>query len=153
MNIEIKKLDSKDTDEFIDLIQIFAEVFEIDDLKIPDNEYLRSLLDKPDFFVLIAQCDGKVIGGLTVYILHRYYTAKPVAYIYDVGVMPDYQRNGTGKKLISHLTKYCKDNDFEDAYVEAETNDTQAVNFYRTTPVSSELQATHFTYTFDNNLE
>ncbi|WPP51381.1 GNAT family N-acetyltransferase [Catalinimonas niigatensis] len=151
MNVEIKKLDLKDTDEFVDLIKIFAVVFEMDDLKMPDNEYLRSLLAKPDFFVLIAQCDGKVIGGLTVYILHRYYSAKPVAYIYDVGVMPDYQRNGTGKKLISHLNKYCKDNNFEDAYVEAETNDTQAVNFYRTTPISSELQATHFTYTFDNN--
>jgi aminoglycoside 3-N-acetyltransferase I len=151
MNIEIKKLDPKDTEAFVDLIKIFAIVFEMADLKIPDNKYLKSLLDKPDFFVLIAQCDGKVIGGLTVYILHRYYSARPVAYIYDVGVMPEYQRNGTGKKLISYLNKYCKDNDFEDAYVEAETNDTQAVNFYRTTPVSSELQATHFTYTFDNN--
>jgi aminoglycoside 3-N-acetyltransferase I len=38
---------------------------------------------------------------------------------------------------------------FEDAYVEAESNDIDAVNFYRKTKYSSEMNAIHFTYIFD----
>jgi aminoglycoside 3-N-acetyltransferase I len=91
-----------------------------------------------------------VIGGLTVYLLHHYVSPQPIAYIYDVGVMPNYQSNGIGKKLIDYLSQYCREKGIREDYVEAETDDMQAVNFYRTTPISSELQATHFTYTFDN---
>lgn len=149
MELELKILSSQDTDDFIKLIRIFGDVFEIENLKILDNNYLKSLLDKPDFLVLIGKYNNEVIGGLAVYILHRYYSTKPVAYIYDVGVMPNHQRKGVGKKLISYLTKYCEENGFEDAYVEAETEDLQAVNFYKTTKITSELQATHFTYSFD----
>lgn len=149
MELELKILSSQDTDDFIELIRIFGDVFEMEGLKILDNKYLKSLLNKPDFLVLIGKYNNEVIGGLTVYVLHRYYSTKPVAYIYDVGVMRNHQRKGVGKKLISHLTQYCKENGFEDAYVEAETDDIQAVNFYKTTQMTSELQATHFTYSFD----
>ncbi len=149
MELELKMLSSQDTEDFIELIRIFADVFEMESLKTLDNKYLRSLLNKPDFLVLIGKYNNEVIGGLTVYILHRYYSTKPVAYIYDVGVMPIHQRKGVGKKLISHLIQYCEENGFEDAYVEAETEDIQAVNFYKATQMTRELRATHFIYSFD----
>lgn len=148
MEIDVKKLEPRDVNDFAELIKVFTVVFEMSDLTVPNNQYLSSLLNKPDFFVVIAKCDGKVIGGLTVYVLHKYYSPKPVAYLYDVGIISDYQRKGIGKKLIAYLIRYCKENGFEEAYVEAEMNDTQAVNFYRTTSVCSELQAIHFTYAF-----
>jgi aminoglycoside 3-N-acetyltransferase I len=118
MDIEIKKLNPYDIDDFSELITIFGFVFEMDDLNIPDNKYLKSLLSKPNFLVLIAKYNNKVIGGLTVYVLHSYYSTRPIAYLYDVGVMTDYQRKGIGKQLISYLTQYCKENGFEEAYVE-----------------------------------
>ena len=149
MNFEIKKLSAQDIDDFSDLIRIFELVFEIDHFKMPDEKHLLGLLSKPDFFALVARHDNKVLGGLTVYILHGYYSTKPTAYIYDVGVLGDYQRKGIGKKLMTYLTNYCKENGFEEAFVEAETGDTQAVNFYKTTAFSNQLQATHFTYSFD----
>ncbi len=148
MEIEIKKLSPQDVNDLSELIKIFEIVFEMSDFKIPSNGHLQFLLNKPDFFVLVAKYNNKIVGGLTVYILHRYYSEKPSAYIYDVGVLPDNQRNGIGKKLIDYLNDYCKENGFEEVYVEAETDDTQAVNFYRTTFFSNELQATHFTYSF-----
>ncbi len=149
MDIEIKKLSTQDISNFVDLLNIFEQVFEMDNFNKPDEKHLKSLLNKPDFFTLVAKHDSKVIGGLTVYILHRYYSTKPIAYIYDLGVLAEYQRKGIGQKLITYLTEYCKENGFEEAYVEAETDDTQAVNFYRTTDFSNELQATHFTYSFE----
>ncbi len=117
--------------------------------KIPSDNHLQSLLSKRDFLVLVAKSGGKVIGGLTVYILNQYYSSKPLAYMYDVGILTDYQRKGIGKKLISYFTNYCQENDFEEAYVEAQVEDINAIQFYNATAISSKLQATHFTYSFD----
>ena len=146
MDIQIKKLSSHDVRDFCELVEVFAAVFEMSAFKIPDDEYLQSLLNKPDFFALVATFENKVIGGLTVYVLHQYYTQNPIAYIYDVGILAAYQRKGIGQKLIRYLTSYCKESGFEEAFVQVETDDLQAMNFYRRTSFSNQLQATYFTY-------
>ncbi len=146
MEIQLKTLSPKDVVDFVQLIQIFEDVFELDDLEIPPNSHLENLLSQSNFLVLVATTKGKVVGGLTVHLLSSYYSLKPTAYIYDVGIKPAYQRKGIGKRLITYLTQYCKNNGFKEAYVEAETDDQQAVNFYRKTQASSEMEATHFTY-------
>ncbi len=147
--MEIKKLNHKEVSEFRNLVEIFKEVFETEE-PIPGNEHLSKLLSNPNFLVFIVKENEKVLGGLTIYVLHKYYGTKPVAYIYDVAVTPDRQGQGLGKLLISEVCKYCKDNGFEDAYVEAESDDIDAVNFYRKTRFSNEMNAIHFTYTFGN---
>jgi aminoglycoside 3-N-acetyltransferase I len=143
--MEIKKLNSNSLTDFKSLIKIFKDVFE-SDVPITNDEQLGKLLSNPDFLVFVVMSNNKVVGGLTIYVLHRYFGTKPIAYIYDVGVSPDFQRQGLGKALIAEVCKFCKKNDFEDAYVEAESDDIDAVSFYRKTKFSSELSATHFTY-------
>jgi len=143
--MEIKKLNSNSLTNFKSLVKIFKEVFENDE-PIADDEQLGKLLSNPDFFVFVVKSNNKVVGGLTIYALHRYYGAKPIAYIYDVGVSPDFQGQGLGKALIAEVCNFCKQNDFEDAYVEAESDDIDAVEFYRKTNFSSEMNALHFTY-------
>lgn len=143
--MEIKKLNSDCITDFKSLIEIFKEVFENDE-PIANDEQLRKLLLNPDFYVFVVMSNSQVVGGLTIYVLHRYYGTRPIAYIYDVGVSPDYQGQGLGKALIAEVCNFCKQNDFEDAYVEAESDDIDAVCFYRKTKFSSELNAIHFTY-------
>ncbi len=143
--MEIKKLNSDSLKDFKSLIEIFKLVFENNE-PIADNEQLGKLLSNPDFFVFVVKSNNKVVGGLTIYVLHRYFGTKPIAYIYDVGVSPDFQRQGLGKALIAEVCNFCKQNDFEDAYVEAESDDIDAVEFYRKTEFSSEMKAIHFTY-------
>ncbi len=147
MSIKISKLSPNNISEFKQLINIFKTVFELNNEKTTNNQHLEYLLNKEDFFVIIGQQGEKVVGGLTVYVMHRYFSDNPIAYVYDVGVLPEYQRKGIGNKLMSFLTSYCKLNGFEDVFVEAEADDTQAVNFYKTTQYTSVLQATQFTYT------
>lgn len=143
--MEIKKLNSGSLANFKSLIEIFKDVFENDE-PIANDEQLGKLLTNPDFFVFVVLLNNEVVGGLTIYVLHRYYDTKPIAYIYDVGISPDFQGQGLGKALIAEVCNFCKQNDFEDAYVEAESDDIDAVNFYRKTKFNSEMNAIHFTY-------
>lgn len=145
--MEIKKLDKNEIPDFRSLIEIFNDVFENDDA-IPDDSYLGRLLSNPDFLVFVVSLNSEVVGGLTIYVLHGYYNIKPIAYIYDVGITPDHQGKGLGKSLIAEVCRFCKQNNFENAYVEAERDDVDAVRFYRKTNFSDELSAIHFTYTF-----
>lgn len=146
--MEIKRLGKHDISDFRNLIEIFKDVFENEE-QIPDNNRLGNLLSNTDFMVFVVKLNDKVVGGLTIYVLHRYYSVKPIAYIYDVGISPNHQRQGFGKALIAEVCKICKENGFEDAYVEAESDDSDAVSFYRKTKFTNEMNAIHFTYTFD----
>jgi len=145
--MEITKLKTSDTADFKSLIEIFNHVFE-NNLQVPDTTHLNKVLSNPDFMVFVVKTNGKVVGGLTVYVLHQYYNHKPQAYIYDVGISPDYQRKGFGKALMQAVCNFCEQNGFESGYVEAERDDTDAVNFYRKTKPGNEMNAVHFTYTF-----
>jgi len=144
--MEIQKLTPQNVNDFIALIRVFLLVFEMPDLEMPNKKYLNSLIANPDFLVFVVKINGQVIGGLTVYVLHRYYSEKPTAYVYDVGVSPEHQRKGAGKLLMRHLVAYCQQNGFEDAFVQAEADDLEALNFYKNTAYDHLLDATHFTY-------
>lgn len=151
MDIEIIKLNPTDIGDFSALIKVFEDVFEWENFTFPKSKHLERLLDNSNFLVFVGKKDKKLVGGLTAYVLDRYDTEKPSAYIYDLAVITDLQRKGIGKILIAALNDYCTKNGFIEVFVQAETDDLQAVNFYRTTPITSELKATHFTYSFDNN--
>jgi aminoglycoside 3-N-acetyltransferase I len=147
MDVKIIRLTHTDIDPFTDLINVFKEVFEWS--SVPTKTHLQKVLTNPTFGVFIAKADSKLVGGLTVHILNSYETEKPSAYIYDLAVLAEYQRQGIGKSLIMAVNDYCRHHGFGEVFVQAEADDEQAVNFYRTTDISSELQATHFTYSFD----
>ena len=151
MNLEIIKLTHSGIDDFSDLIKVFEEVFECEYFSSSDRTHLQRFLDNPNFLVFVAKTDNKLVGGLTAHILESCEAKNPSAYIYDLAVLKDLQRQGIGKLLIAFIKDYCQKNDFNELFVQAETNDNQAVNFYRTTDISDELQVAHFTYSFDNN--
>lgn len=149
MNVEIQKLTKKDTDGFSELIKVFKETFELENFSSATNIHLQRLLKKKSFLVFIAKLDQNIIGGLTAHVLERYDLEMPSAYIYDIAVLSKYQRKGIGKLLIEKLNNYCEKKGFSEVFVQAETDDQQAVNFYRTISNMNELQATHFTYSFN----
>jgi aminoglycoside 3-N-acetyltransferase I len=139
-------LGTDDASKFASLIKIFREVFEHEDSEAPAEQYLKSLLEKSDFLALVATHKGEIVGGLTVYLLQGYYDTKPIAYIYDVGVRPDFQRKGVGQALIDFMLRYCKSNGIEEMYVAAEADDEPALGFYHKTNFDNVLDVKHFVY-------
>lgn len=145
MRIEIQKLGSYQTKSFIELLDVFEEVFEMKNFESPSMKHLEELLQKDDFFVFVAIHEGEIIGGLTAYSLTQYYSEAPLVYIYDIAVLKKYQRKGVGKKLILGITDYCKELDVEEIFVQAEDADEHALDFYRSTGALS-TKVTHFYY-------
>src|SRR5690606_28677662 len=130
---------------------VFEGVFDWENFIFPKTKHLQRLLDNSNFLVFAATSDKKLVGGLTAHVLDRYDTEKPSAYIYDLAVITDFQRKGVGKLIISNLNEDSKKYVINEVFVKAESDDIQAMNFYRTTPISNEIKATHFTYLLDNN--
>ena len=147
MRPEIKKLDEGDITQFTDLIMIFEDVFEMRNFVLPDREYLKSVLARPGFLVFVALFENEIIGGLTAYVLDQYYSEKPLAYIYDLAVSREYQRQGVGKKLITAINAYCRKKGFEEVFVQADKVDGYALDFYRSTKPAAEEEVVHFYYT------
>jgi aminoglycoside 3-N-acetyltransferase I len=147
LKTEIQKLRADDIDKLKELISVFEIVFEMRSFKRPSDAHLRRLLGKEDFLAVIAIIGTKIIAGLTVYVLDQYYSEKPLAYIYDLAVLEEYQRKGVGKQLIEFTNDYCRHNGFEEVFVQADKADDYALKFYRSTKPTNEEAVVHFYYT------
>lgn len=145
MEIKINKLQQDDVKKFIELIRVFEIVFEMKNSKMPPQMYLEQLLKRDDFFVFVATFDGEVVGGLTSYIMHQYYSEMPLVYIYDLAVNTKWQRNGIGKMLIAENNKYCKSIHVEVVMVQADEVDDYAIEFYHSTGATGQ-KVIHFDY-------
>ncbi|MEL6534303.1 MAG: GNAT family N-acetyltransferase [Bacteroidota bacterium] len=147
----ILRLSSQDLPQFQEVILLFAQVFEREPFQLPAPAHLQAVLAKPGFHVFVAVQGHQVIGGLTAYTLDQYYSPKPLAFIYDVAVATTHQRQGIGKQLMAALQAFCQAHNYEEAFVPAETIDAHALEFYRSTQPSSEMQVVHFNYTFSGS--
>lgn len=143
--MEIVKLQPDDADAFKSLIGIFRDVFEVQGAS-PDYAYLQRLLINPDFMVFVVKVDQVIIGGLTIYVLCHYYESRPIAFIYDMGISAAFQGKGYGKALMAYVRKYCLDQGFAELFVEAEADDADAIEFYRKTSPTRELDVVQFSY-------
>lgn len=146
--MEIKHLEKEDIEGFTKLIRVFEEVFEMENFVIPPREHLRNLLAKNSFTAFVAVSGGETIGGLTAYTLEQYYSAKPLAYVYDLAVKPEFQRQGVGTKLMSAANELFREKGFEEVFVQADKIDDYVLKFYRSTGTTEEEDVSHFYYKF-----
>ena len=142
--INISRIQANDFKRLIELVELLNEVFE-EPSNVASERELKKLLNKADFYAIVAIKEDKVIGGLTAYELKRYYTDKSELYIYDIAVKKELHNQGIGKKLINHLKDYSMKNGIEEIFVEAHSDDEQAVKFYESTFGKSE-KVDHFSF-------
>jgi ribosomal protein S18 acetylase RimI-like enzyme len=145
MNCIVEKIDVKGLETFKELLKVFEDVFEMSNFKIPGDDHLMSLLSRDNFFSFAAMVDKAVVGGLTGYILHPYYSEKKLAYIFDLAVKRELQRKGIGSLLLQNTRQFCKELGCEEVFVQADQQDDHAVKFYLENGGVQE-NVYHFTY-------
>jgi aminoglycoside 3-N-acetyltransferase I len=146
----VVKLEKSDLLHFQELLVLFNEIFESEQVTAPGESYLNFLLAKPDFLVFVLMVENKVMGGATGYVLPKYYSEGSELYLYDVAVHPDIQRQGFGRELIEAVKKYCADHGIGEMFVDAHAEDIHAIEFYHSTGGRVD-NVFHFTYTIENN--
>ena len=146
-DVEIEVLSGTRINELKELISVFEDVFEMKNFTYPHDEQLLKLLLKDNFTAIVAKLKGTIIGGLTVYTLDQYYSPKPLAYIFDLAILIQYQRQGLGKMLIAFTNNYFAQRGFEEVFVQADKVDKYALDFYRGTKPTNEEKVVHFYYT------
>lgn len=107
-----------------------AGVFETDSTPLSD-EYLTRLLKSPDFWALAASVDGRTVGGLIAHTLPLTRIEESEILLYDIAVLPEYQRRGIGRELVMALRAQAATAAIGVTWVPADNEDTHALDFYR----------------------
>ncbi len=115
------------------LLRVFGEAFnEVDTYCTaqPDTDYLRKLLGKDHFIVLVALQHEKVVGGLAAYELQKFEQQRSEIYIYDLAVSINHRRQGIATALITKLKKIAVGRGVYVIFVQADHGDAPAIGLY-----------------------
>lgn len=128
-----RQLTSDDVGVFKDLLRVFSDAFEDRDTyqgAVPDDGYLRSLLETSHFIVVAALVGGEVVGGLAGYELQKFERDRREIYIYDLAVSTAQRRQGIARGLILELKRLAKQRGAYVIYVQADRGDDPAIALY-----------------------
>jgi aminoglycoside 3-N-acetyltransferase I len=112
------------------LFATMARVFAVD-AEVLSDAYLTRLLDRDDFWALAASVDGQLVGGLTAHTLPLTRAEVSEVFIYDIAVVPHWQRRGVGRQLMSTLRSEAAGAGITVVFVPADNDDTHALDFYQ----------------------
>lgn len=96
-----------------------------------DMNYLTAILQKDNTVFVAAYLNHELVGGLTAHVLPSIYGKFSELYIYDMAVSRAHQRHGIGSQMLEFVKSYCRENGIIDLFVQADTVDTGARNFYK----------------------
>lgn len=144
-HFRILHLTKKDAAIFNELITLFKNVFEDADKENPSLFYLEELLSKSDFFAFAVLHEDKVVGGITGYELQKYYKAESEFFIYDLAVDPAFHRMGIATRLTDKIKEICYQREINSIFVDAHTEDVEALKFYESLGHGSGENVTQFT--------
>lgn len=129
--MKVVKLSKGDSETLSRLCDLYNEVFD-EDLGKPVASHFDDLLNNHSIlFFVVLNDSNDVIAGLTAHVLYNIHYSDPALYIYDIAVKQHLQRKGIGSMLLGEVLEYCKANNFQEVFVQADKEDEHAVNFYR----------------------
>src|SRR5215831_8191005 len=127
--------------DLADLYAVFGLAFESERTGAAGGNF-SSLLGRNDICFLVALSEGVVVGGLSAYEMELLSGEKEF-YLYDIGVHPAHQRKGLGAMLIKELKKQAQARGISTIFVEAESDDSGAVSFYKSLG-AEQIKVDHF---------
>lgn len=126
----IQRLGEGDRDRAQALFTLMAGVFETETALLSDP-YLDGLLEQDRFWALAAYFENRPVGGLTAHTLPLTRVAEHELFVYDIAVLPAYQRRGVGRRLVEELWVQARTAGIREIFVLADNEDLHALDFYR----------------------
>jgi len=146
MSFTIKKLEPDNIELAKQLFLFFQTDDGVVNPVVPSDEYLKVLLLKDDFHVIVAMRDKAMIGGLTAYELPMYKEEIKEMFLYEIAVIPEHRGKGVGKALIESLKKIGIAKGMKEMYVGTNTSNQAAMKLYHATGGKLETATEWFVY-------
>lgn len=110
-NLTIEPLSEGNFDEFISLIEKFAEY---ENLAPPDANSCRrlkrdGLSSTPPFEAYIGRVDGKALGYITFFTTYSTFRGQSTLFLEDIFVLAGERRNGLGQKLFDFYINQARE--------------------------------------------
>jgi len=119
--MEYKLLEEKD-------LVLMKEIIEDDDM-IFDYENIKKFYSDKNTISFIAKIENKIVGFVYGYdIIHP--NGKHAYFIYSVGMLPDYQNQGYGTKLLEFVKQYIRKHNFFEMFVMTDKGNPRACHVY-----------------------
>jgi len=146
MTFTIKKLLPGDFHLFKQLSVFFQADDGVPEPIIPSDEYLKNLLLKDQFHVVVAMQGGELVGGLTAHELELYSRSINEMFLYEIAVYPEYRQKGIAKALIGFLKDICFEKGIKEMYVGTSVNNHEAMRLYKSTGGEADDEIAWFVY-------
>jgi aminoglycoside 3-N-acetyltransferase I len=131
--MEIRVLGPTDATHLRAMLSMFGRAFDNPEHYVsaqPTDEYLTGLLSQSFFVAVAAMIEGEVVGGIAGYVLPKFEQARNEIYLYDLAVDERFRRRGIATQLINRLRTLAKERGAGTVYVQADPEDTPAVELY-----------------------
>lgn len=87
-------------------LELMEEVL-ADDNMIFNIDYLNDFINNENSYGFVAKEQNKIVGFAYAYTLLRP-DGRTMFYLHSIGMLPNYQNNGYGSKLLSFIKEYSK---------------------------------------------
>ena len=131
--LDVQRLGARDLDLMAALLTLFGEVFEMPETYCaarPGRGYMERLLGNDDFITLVARKAGRVVGGLTAYVLRKFEQERSEVYIYDLAVDAAHRRQGIATALIKAVKPIARDCGAYVIVIQADQGDEPPIALY-----------------------
>ncbi len=148
INFEIKKLAFDEVALAKELIKVFGFDEESEHQIFSSDEYIRKMLERDDFHVIVALENDQLIGGLTAYEMRMFKRETTEIFLYEIEVAEDQRQKGIGKALIEFLKQICAEKGIVEMFVGTEKNNFPARKLYAATGGNADEDSVWFNYRF-----
>ena len=146
-NLKIRKLEGGEIELAKQLILMFG--FDIENSKLPSDEYVSEMLIRKDFHVIIALEEGKLVGGLTAYEMKMFKRETTEMFLYEIEVAESSRQKGIGTALIEFLKQICVEKGIVEMFVGTEKKNIPARKLYAATNGEADEDSVWFNYKFE----
>lgn len=109
-------------------LELMEEVL-IDDNMIFNTDYLNNFINNKNTFGFIAKDENHIVGFAYAYTLLRP-DGKTIFYLHSIGMLPKYQNNGYGSKLLSFIQDYSKNIGCSEMFVITDKGNPRSCHVY-----------------------